>query len=123
VVRSAPPTSPVRRHNAAPSWKKTMNRPTVTSAVSHGHISRQPRSSQPLSTVTSAVEPPDTSAVSHGSGDRVECSSVCLKVFQGVLQLDDQRDMQLVGGCRRVLASAVDVAQADQKQNRKGSRL
>ena len=34
-----------------------MNKPTVTSAVSHGHLSREPRFAQPLPTVTSAVDP------------------------------------------------------------------
>jgi hypothetical protein len=75
-----------------------MNRRTVSSTVTHGKLSRDPRKTQPLPTVSSTVEPPESSAVTNGSTFRVVGFPVCLQTFQGVLQLDIQGDAQLVGG-------------------------
>lgn len=93
-----------------------MNRPTVSSTVTHGKFNRDPRKAQPLPTESSAVAPTVSSPVTTGKFSReprfnfpcrVSFSvffPVGLRTFQGVLQFVIQRDMQLVGGCRRSLA-------------------
>ena len=92
-----------------------MNKPTVTSAVSHGHLSREPRLAQPLPTVTSAVDPPDTSAVSHGSTDRVRSLSLVFESFRGFCRQLRSAALHLVSGVPPRTSVGGDVAQADQR--------
>jgi hypothetical protein len=75
-----------------------MNKATVTSAVTHGKLSRRVRQTQPLATVSSTVEsgklnrrPTVSSAVSHGSAYRSLSYSVSFESFQGSFRTQCRR--------------------------------